>query len=187
MKLIPTSLPEVILLEPSHYADHRGFFMEAWNKIKYLNLGLPENFVQDNLSFSKQGVLRGLHFQQPQPQGKLVFVLQGAVFDVAVDIRPDSPTFGQWVAETLTESNKRQLYVPEGFAHGFCIISPTALFCYKCTDFYNPNFEGGICWNDPDLNIPWPDSAPILSPKDAASPRLREIKTHNLPHRGGGL
>lgn len=176
MKVLETKLPGVLIIEPDVHGDARGFFMETWQKERYAQYGLPTNFVQDNLSFSHKGVLRGLHYQDPNPQGKLVYVLQGEVFDVAVDIRRGSPTFGQWVGVTLSSENKRQLYIPEGFAHGFCVTSETALFAYKCTDYYNPQAEHGIIWNDPDIGIEWPVKKPILSEKDKECSLLREAR-----------
>jgi dTDP-4-dehydrorhamnose 3,5-epimerase len=181
MKTIETKLPGVLIIEPAVFGDARGFFMEIWNEKRYAATGLLASFVQDNLSFSRQGTLRGLHFQHPNAQGKLVFVLQGEVFDVAVDIRNGSPTFGQWVGVILSADNKRQLYIPEGFAHGFCVISETALFAYKCTDFYNPKTESGIAWDDPDIGITWPNNKPILSEKDRNYPRLKELPPGRLP------
>lgn len=181
MKVIETRLPGVLIIEPKVFSDARGFFMETWQQERYRECGLPARFVQDNLSFSTQGVLRGLHFQNPNAQGKLVYVLQGEVFDVAVDIRAGSPTFGQWVGVTLSSDNKRQLYIPEGFAHGFCVLSDNALFAYKCTDFYNPRAEAGIIWNDPDIGIDWPVKEPILSQKDSAYPRFIDIPRDRLP------
>jgi len=180
LKVTETKLSGVLLIEPDVYGDNRGYFLETWNAARYREYGLPEKFVQDNLSFSHRGVLRGLHFQNPNPQGKLVYVIQGEVFDVAVDIRPGSPTFGQWLGAILSSDNKRQLYIPEGFAHGFCVLSDTALFAYKCTDFYNPQAEGGIIWNDPDIGIAWPVSEPIISGKDKANLRLRDIPREKL-------
>ena len=171
-------------MEPDVYSDERGFFLETWNSTHYEKAGIKDSFVQDNVSFSKKGVLRGLHFQYPQSQGKLVLVLSGEVVDVAVDIRNDSPTFGQWISEVLSDVNHRQMYVPPGFAHGYCVTSETAVFSYKCTDFYNPGSEGGIIWNDPDINIDWPMEEPILSPKDADYPRLKDIRDEKLPHVG---
>ncbi len=185
MRIIETKLPEVIIIKPDVFGDIRGFFMETWNQSRYAQAGLPTSFVQDNLSFSTRGVLRGLHFQNPNPQGKLVFVLQGEVFDVAVDIRVGSPTFGQWVGVTLSSENKRQLYIPEGFAHGFCVISEIALFVYKCTDYYNPHTEGGILWNDLDVSIEWPINTPIVSEKDTGHPLLKEFPSDRLPKYGG--
>jgi dTDP-4-dehydrorhamnose 3,5-epimerase len=175
MNIIETKLQGVVIIEPKVFGDNRGFFMETWNKEKYEEAGLPYHFVQDNLSFSTKGVLRGLHFQNPNPQGKLVYVLQGEVFDVAVDIRAGSLTFGQWEGVILSNENKKQFYVPEGFAHGFCVLSETALFAYKCTDKYNPQAEIGIMWNDPDIGIQWPMTEPVLSAKDKENVRLRDI------------
>lgn len=180
MRCYDTALPEIKILEPQVYEDSRGFFMETWNVSRYFEWGIPAVFVQDNLSLSTKGILRGLHYQQPNPQGKLVHVLQGEVFDVAVDIRAGSPTFGQWVGVTLSAQNRWQLYIPEGFAHGFCVLSETALFAYKCTDFYSSPNEKGICWNDPELNIQWPVVNPVLSEKDKKHPRLRDIAEDSL-------
>ena len=180
MKVIKTKLSGVVIIEPKVFGDARGFFLETWQQTRYSEAGLPEKFVQDNLSYSTKGVLRGLHYQKPGAQGKLVYVLHGEVFDVAVDIRVGSPTFGQWVGVTLSSENKRQFYVPEGFAHGFCVTSDIALFAYKCTDFYNQAAEGGVIWNDPDIGIQWPIANPILSPKDVQHDRLRDIKPEKL-------
>jgi dTDP-4-dehydrorhamnose 3,5-epimerase len=166
MNVIETDLLGVLIIEPQVFGDDRGFFMETWNKERYAEAGIPTEFVQDNLSFSRKGVLRGLHFQDPNPQGKLVSVLQGEVYDVAVDIRKSSPTFGKWVGVSLSSDNKRQLYVPEGFAHGFCVTSETALLCYKCTDFYDPNAESSIRWDDAYLKINWPIEVSEISEKD---------------------
>jgi dTDP-4-dehydrorhamnose 3,5-epimerase len=168
-------LSGLLLIEPDVYEDDRGYFMETWNQRAYREHGLDVTFVQDNLSYSQHGVLRGLHFQNPHPQGKLVSVLQGEVFDVAVDIRAESDTFGQWEGLTLSAENGRQLYVPEGFAHGFVVTSEAALFHYKCTDFYHPEAEGIIRWNDPDLGVDWPLTEPRLSDRDAAAPLLNDI------------
>lgn len=154
--------------------------METWNAALYAKWGITPLFVQDNVSLSTKGVLRGLHYQQPYSQGKLVYVLQGEVFDVAVDIRYGSPTFGQWVGVTLSAQNRQQLYIPEGFAHGFCVMSETALFAYKCTDFYSPAHEKGISWNDPELNIVWPVTEPIMSVKDLQYPPLRDLPVESL-------
>ncbi|MEL7635315.1 MULTISPECIES: dTDP-4-dehydrorhamnose 3,5-epimerase [Sporomusa] len=180
MKCYSTVLPEVKIIEPAVYEDSRGFFLETWNFAQYVQAGITANFVQDNLSLSSKGVLRGLHYQQPNPQGKLIYVLQGEVFDVAVDIRYGSPTFGQWVGVLLSALNRRQLYIPEGFAHGFCAVSDTVLFAYKCTAFYSPASEKGVCWNDPGLNITWPVSEPILSDKDKQYRCLSEIAREDL-------
>jgi dTDP-4-dehydrorhamnose 3,5-epimerase len=181
MNVIETKLPGVLIFEPKVFGDSRGFFMETWNKQRYEEAGITGNFVQDNLSYSSYGVLRGLHFQNPNAQGKLVYVIEGEVFDVAVDIRVGSPKFGQWVGVTLSSENKRQFYVPEGFAHGFCVTSETALFAYKCTDIYNPSAEGGILWNDPDIGIEWPIVNPILSDKDKNNQQLSKIDKTRLP------
>jgi dTDP-4-dehydrorhamnose 3,5-epimerase len=184
MNVIETPIPGVLIIEPKVFGDERGFFLETWNQARYREAGIAETFVQDNLSFSRRGVLRGLHFQNPHPQGKLVHVLQGEVFDVAVDIRIGSPTFGQAVAEVLSADNKRQLYVPPGFAHGFCVTSDTALFAYKCTDLYHPESEGSILWNDPDLGIAWPVTEPELSAKDRAGTHLADLPRERLPVYG---
>jgi dTDP-4-dehydrorhamnose 3,5-epimerase len=178
MQILETSLPGVLLIEPHVFEDDRGFFFEAYHEKRYGELGLPVNFVQDNHSQSRQDTLRGLHYQLNYPQGKLVRVLQGEVFDVAVDIRQGSPTWGQWYGATLSAANKRQLYVPPGFAHGFCVVSHTADVLYKCTDFYAPQDEYGLRWNDPDLQITWPTQTPLLSAKDAAAPYLKEASAH---------
>lgn len=177
-----TKLPGVLLIKPDIFGDSRGYFLESWNRRRYAEAGLDRDFVQDNLSLSKQGILRGLHFQQPGPQGKLVQVLKGEVYDVAVDIRVGSPTFGQWVGVTLSEDNHLQFYVPEGFAHGFCVTSEMALFSYKCTTFYNPSAEFSLRWDDPDLAIDWPCKEPLLSAKDQAGLFLKDFAPHQLPH-----
>ncbi len=169
-----------MVIEPKVFGDSRGFFLETYNQDRYREAGIDLDFVQDNLSFSHQGTLRGLHYQNPHPQGKLVYVLQGEVFDVAVDIRHDSATFGDWVGVTLSSENKRQFYVPPGFAHGFCVTSETALFAYKCTDRYAPECEGSILWDDADIGINWPISSPLLSEKDKHAPRLRDIPQSRL-------
>ena len=184
MNVKETKLPGVLVLEPNAFSDERGFFLESWNSTRYERAGIKGPFVQDNVSYSKKGVLRGLHFQYPQSQGKLVQVSSGEVVDIAVDIRKDSPTFGQWVSEVLSDANHKQIYIPPGFAHGYCVTSEKAVFSYKCTDFYNPGSEGGIIWNDPDINIDWPMKEPILSPKDADYPRLTDKRPEKLPHVG---
>jgi dTDP-4-dehydrorhamnose 3,5-epimerase len=184
MNVKETKLPGVLVLEPDVFSDDRGFFLETWNSERYEKAGIKGSFVQDNVSFSTRGVLRGLHFQYPQSQDKLVQVLSGEVVDVAVDIRKDSPTFGKWISEILSDVNHRQMYIPSGFAHGYCVTSETAVFSYKCTDFYNPGSEGGIIWNDPDINIDWLMEEPILSSKDADYPRLKDIRPEKLPHVG---
>lgn len=181
MRVLPTSLPGALLLEPKVFGDARGFFMESWSRARYAEAGIDVDFVQDNVSFSRRGVLRGLHFQHPHAQGKLVYVLHGVVFDVAVDIRVGSPTFGQWTAVELSAENRRQFYIPPGFAHGFCVLSETALFAYKCSDYYHPETEGSVLWNDPDLGIDWPIANPELSEKDRAGRRLADFPLARLP------
>lgn len=174
MNVLTTQLPGVLLLEPQRFGDDRGFFMEMFHAKRYAEAGIQGPFVQDNFSRSAKGTLRGLHFQEPHAQGKLVQCLAGAVYDVAVDIRRGSPTFGRWVGVELSADNRRQIWVPAGFAHGFCVLSESADFHYKCTDFYAPGSEHGIAWNDPDLGIPWPVKTPLLSAKDSAAPRLKD-------------
>ena len=181
MNFIETKLPGVIIIEPRVFGDKRGFFLETWQKDRYTAIGIAETFVQDNLSFSTRGVLRGLHYQQPHAQGKLVSVVQGEVFDVAVDIRVGSPNFGQWVGVLLSGTNHRQLWVPPGFAHGFCVVSDIAYFTYKCSEFYTPQTEGGIIWNDPDIGIEWPLQVVELSGKDKEYSRLKDISAERLP------
>lgn len=175
MKVVETAIPGLLIIEPRVFGDDRGFFMETFHARKYAEAGIPGPFVQDNFSRSTRGTLRGLHFQEPNAQGKLVQVLAGAVYDVTVDVRRGSPTFGKWVGVELSAQNKRQLWVPPGFAHGFCVLSDSADFHYKCTALYAPETERGIAWNDPDLAIAWPLSGPpLLSAKDAAAPRLKD-------------
>lgn len=180
MILKALKLEGLFLIEPDVYGDARGFFLESWNRRRYAEAGLAVDFVQDNLSFSRRGILRGLHFQNPMAQGKLVTVLQGEVFDVAVDLRQDSATFGQWEGVTLSATNKWQIYLPPGFAHGFQVVSETALFQYKCTAFYSAKDEASVLWNDPDLAIRWPVADPLLSAKDAQAPRLRDLPRERL-------
>lgn len=182
MHVTELSLPGLLHIEPVFFGDSRGYFLQTWQAREYRDAGLPGSFVQDNLSLSQKGALRGLHYQKPNTQGKLVFVLKGEVWDVAVDLRVGSPTFGRWEAITLKGHTHNQLFVPPGFAHGFCVLSEEALFTYKCTDFYAPHNEHGIIWSDPDLDIPWPVKDPILSPKDGKYPRLREIPQDLLFH-----
>jgi len=172
MKVMPTEIPDVLILEPKVFGDDRGFFMESCNQNVWEEAtGLKRTFVQDNHSRSAKGVLRGLHYQVEHPQGKLVRVVRGEVFDVAVDLRRSSPTYGRWAAVVLSAENKRQFWVPEGFAHGFLVLSDSADFLYKTTDYYAPEYERSIRWNDPDLAIEWPlDGEPLVSPKDAAAP-----------------
>ena len=177
MNVIPTAIPEVLLIEPAVYGDERGFFMETWQRRKFAEAGIDYDFVQDNHSRSVQGTLRGLHYQIRQPQGKLVRVTHGAVFDVAVDIRRSSPTFGQWVGEYLTAENKHMLWVPPGFAHGFYVTSDVAEFQYKCTDYYAPEHERSIRWDDPDLAITWPlQREPVVSAKDQQGSPLAQAE-----------
>jgi len=181
MKVETTKIPGLLIIEPAVYGDERGFFMETYSRDRYADAGLPINFVQDNLSVSAKGILRGLHLQHPNGQGKLCSVLEGEVFDVAVDVRVGSPTFGQSLGLTLSSENKRQLYVPPGFAHGFCVLSERAMFSYKCTDFYSAPSELGIAWDDPEIGINWPIPSPQLSGKDQENLRLRDIPAERLP------
>jgi dTDP-4-dehydrorhamnose 3,5-epimerase len=185
VKVVETDLPGVLLIEPKVFGDERGFFMESWNGARYAEVGIPNRFVQDNLSFSQRGVLRGLHFQNPQPQGKLVSVLRGEVFDVAVDIRVGSPNFGEWTGAFLSAENKRQLWVPPDFAHGFLVTGEDALFSYKCTDYYAPAAEGTVLWDDPEIGIDWPTEAPTLSEKDRTARPLGAILEDALPRYTG--
>lgn len=183
MKVIPTELPGVSIIEPKVFSDDRGFFLESYHAERYSEFGINLPFVQDNLSRSKKGVLRGLHYQQHHLQGKLVWVTHGTIFDVAVDVRYGSPNFGKSVGVILDDEQHQQLYIPPGFAHGFYALSETVDFYYKCTDFYHPTAEMGLNWNDPDLDIQWPlIGTPILVPRDAAYPRLKDIPKENLPH-----
>lgn len=175
MKFNKTELPGVILIEPDVYKDPRGFFLETWQEKKYREGGIDYQFVQDNYSKSVKGTLRGLHAQKAKPQGKLVRVVKGEVFDVAVDITPDSPTFKRWVGVTLSADKFNQFFVPPGFAHGFCVLSDEAEFEYKCTDFYDPSDEITIRWDDPELGVDWPVTKPLLSDRDSKAPLLSEI------------
>lgn len=179
MRATPLDHPEVLLIEPDVFPDPRGFFMETFHAVKYAEHGLPAVFLQDNHSRSSRGVLRGLHYQLNNPQGKLVRVVSGEVFDVAVDIRRGSPWFGKWVGAILSEENHRQMYVPPGFAHGFCTLSEHADFLYKCTDLYAPGDEYGIAWDDPEIAIEWPEMDYLISDKDLANPLLTE--SNHLP------
>ena len=177
MKVTPTKLPGLLLIEPQLFSDARGFFFETWNERDFDRAGIRAKFVQDNHSRSGKGVLRGLHYQIRQPQGKLVRVTEGEIFDVVVDIRRSSPTFGKWESARLSARSKSMLWIPAGFAHGFCIMSDFAEVIYKTTDFYAPEHERSILWNDPDVRIDWPISGiPVLSPKDAAGTRLRDAE-----------
>ncbi len=181
MRVIATDLPDVLLVEPEVHGDARGFFMETWNLSRYRGRGIDARFAQSNVSRSSGGVLRGLHYQYPNPQGKLVFVLEGEVFDVAVDIRRGSPTFGRWTGHSLSADNHRQLFIPEGFAHGFCVTSASALFCYLCTREYEREADHAIRWNDPAIGIAWPLDEPRLSERDRAAPLLAEVDSERLP------
>ena len=179
MQVIATCLPDVLLLEPKVFGDPRGFFMESWNRQTFADLGLDLDFVQDNHSRSTRGVLRGLHYQLNQPQGKLVRVTSGAVFDVAVDLRRSSPHFGQWTGHELSADNQRMLWVPPGFAHGFLVLSDSADFLYKTTAYYAPQWDRGIRWDDPEIGVQWPLAlAPTLSSKDQVLPLLRDAETY---------
>lgn len=179
MKIQRTDFEGLVYIEPKVFGDNRGWFYESWNRERFYEIGITEDFVQDNLSFSCKGVLRGLHYQKPYTQGKLVSVIEGEVWDVVVDLRKNSSTFGKWQGFTLTGNKKEQLYIPKGFAHGFCVVSETAIFQYKCTDKYSPGSEHGIIWNDSTLNIPWPAKDPIISEKDKKYPCFSEL-TDNL-------
>ncbi len=181
MNVITTELPGVLLLEPRVFGDARGFFFESWSLERYEAAGIPGHFVQDNVSLSPRGVLRGLHFQWPHPQGKLVSVLRGEVYDVAVDLREGSPTYGRWASVTLSSESMRQLWIPPGFAHGFQVLSDEALFAYKCTDYYRPECEATVAWDDPELAIDWPLANPTLSAKDRGGVRLRDLPPERQP------
>jgi len=177
MKISHSKLKGCVIIEPRVFGDERGFFLETFQTVRYQQeAGIDLAFVQDNHSRSARGVLRGLHFQKTKPQGKLVRVIRGEVYDVAVDIRNGSPTFGEWEGVILSEDNKKQFWVPPGFAHGFVVLSDTADFEYKCTDYYDPSDEGSILWNDPDLDIPWPIANPVLSTKDQSAKRLVDLR-----------
>ena len=181
LKVIETSLPGVLLIEPPIFRDARGFFMEIYHQGSYAEAGMGITLVQDNYSHSKKGTLRGLHYQLRHPQAKLVFVLCGEIYDVVVDIRRGSPTFGKWVGTYLSSTNRLQIFVPQGFAHGFCVLSDTADVLYKCGDFYAPGDEYGIFWADPDIGIRWPVTAPLLSEKDQRNPLTRAVPGDCLP------
>lgn len=176
MDVFKTSLQDCLIIEPNIFGDDRGFFLETYSKKRYEEFIGSHTFVQDNHSRSAKGVLRGLHFQKTKPQGKLVRVVKGKVYDVAVDLRKGSSTFGKWEAVILTEENKKQFWIPPGFAHGFQVLSDNADFEYKCTDYYNPSDEGSLLWSDPELNIPWPIDKPQLSEKDAIAPQFADLK-----------
>ncbi len=181
MKVIETALPGALILEPQVFGDARGFFYESYNQAKYRAVGIDHHFVQSNVSRSARGVLRGLHYQWPNPQGKLVSVLEGEVYDVAVDIRHGSPMFGQSAGVMLTAANHRHLWIPDGFAHGFCVVSEFATFTYQCTALYDPKADAGIRWNDAALGIDWPVSDPLLSDKDGKTPLLEDVPPERLP------
>ena len=176
-----TSIEGVLIIEPDVFEDNRGFFMEIYNRNRYVTFGINTVFVQDNLSYSVQGVVRGLHYQIKNSQAKLIQVISGEIFDVAVDIRPDSPTFGKWAGSHISDRNRRQLFIPQGFAHGFCVLSKNAYFLYKCSELFAPDDEAGILWSDPDIGIDWPVENPIISEKDKQYPRLSEIHPDRLP------
>ena len=184
MRITESGLKGLLIIEPDIYRDQRGYFMETWNHERYSSYGINDQFVQDNLSFSACGILRGLHFQNPRGQGKLVYVTLGEVFDVAVDIRAGSPTYGRWEGYYLSAENSRQLYIPEGFAHGFCVTSKDAVFVYKCNEYYSPSKEAGILWSDPEIGIKWPVEKPVLSEKDAKNPLLRDLNSSVIPRYG---
>lgn len=176
MRVLPTEIPGVLLIEPDVFRDGRGHFLETFHERKYREAGIPYSFVQDNQSRSGRGTLRGLHAQLRRPQGKLIRAVAGEIFDVAVDIRPGSPTFGKWAGARLSGDDFRQMFVPPGFAHGFCVLSETADVAYKCTDFYDRADEIGLRWDDPVVGIAWPIRDPVLSEKDAALPSLSELR-----------
>ena len=181
MKIVQTRLPGTLIIEPKVFSDARGFFYESYNKAAWTEAGIDAEFVQSNVSRSARGVLRGLHYQWPNPQGKLVSVLEGEVYDVAVDIRRGSPTFGQSTAAMLTADNHRYFWIPEGFAHGFCVVSEFATFSYQCTALYDPRADAGIRWNDAALAIDWPVGEPLLSEKDCRTPLLQDVAPELLP------
>jgi len=181
LKVTPQRLPEILLIEPQVFRDARGYFLETHHAERYAAAGVDGVFVQDNLSSSRRGVLRGLHYQYPREQAKLISVLSGEIFDVAVDIRRGSPTFGEWVGMPLSAARHEQLFVPAGFAHGFCVVSETALVSYKCTTPYSPTDEGIVVFSDPDLAIDWPVRDVVVSDKDRAAPSLRGIASERLP------
>ncbi len=181
MKIVHTKLEGVIIIEPDVYSDNRGYFLETWHYSRYKEYSIPENFVQDNLSFSHKNILRGLHFQYPHLQDKLVSVYAGEIFDVAVDVRVGSPKFGQWIGIQLSSNNHWQLFIPKGFAHGFLTLSEEAIVAYKCTEIYYSEHDSGIIWNDPDIHIDWPTLYPIVSAKDGSLRRLQSITDRYLP------
>lgn len=180
MQIIAADIEDVKIIEPQIFRDDRGYFLETYHLNRFKSAGLPDVFVQDNLSFSVKNTVRGLHFQVTRPQAKLVAVISGEIFDVAVDIRHTSPTFGRWVSILLTEHNKRQVFIPEGFAHGFCVLSDSAHVAYKCSDFYDPDDEGGILWSDPAIGINWPTTNPLLSTKDSRLSLISDLPPEKL-------
>lgn len=181
MKCNDTELLGVKLIEPQVFFDNRGLFFEGWNALRYSRVGIQSGFVQDNFSSSNHNVVRGLHFQHPNDQGKLISVIQGKIFDVAVDIRPNSPQYKRWAGFELSDENHHQLWIPPGFAHGFAVLSSNAIVCYKTTDYYSPESEQTIRWDDPDINVKWPFTNPTVSPKDRAGKSLAEIPSNKLP------
>ncbi len=182
MKVVETDIPGVLIVEPRVFGDQRGYFFESWQRERYADLGIARDFVQDNQAYSRRGILRGLHIQNPYPQGKLVQVIHGEVFDVAVDVRRGSPWFGQWVGAFLSGENRRQFWVPEGFIHGYLVTSDEALFAYKCTDSYHPETQFAVRWDDPDIAIDWPGGQePVLSDKDRDAWLLRDVPQDRLP------
>ena len=181
MKVIETPLKGVLVIEPRVFEDHRGYFMETYHQERYQGAGMDLPFVQDNLSYSVRGTLRGMHYQLKKPQAKLVQATLGRIFDVVVDIRKGSPTFKKWFGIELSDQNRKQLFVDHGLAHGFCVLSEAALVTYKCTDFYDPKDEGGLLWSDPEVGIEWPVGQPLLSPKDSQNPPLAMIADQALP------
>lgn len=186
MRIKKTGLEGLLLIEPRRFGDERGFFLESFHQARYGEAGITDQFVQDNHSRSAQGVLRGLHFTVKKPQAQIVTVMRGSIFDVAVDLRSDSRTFGRWFGAELTEDGPRQLYMAAGFAHGFCVLSEMADLHYKVSQYYDPVDEGGLLWNDPDVGISWPVAAPLVSSRDAAYPTLRKLGRDDLPHMRGG-
>ena len=181
MNIIPTSIEGLLIIEPKIFKDKRGFFMETYNQRRYEAAGIADTFVQDNLSYSLKNTVRGLHFQVRYSQAKLVQAVSGEIFDVAVDLRPGSATFGKWAGVRLSDKDGRQMYIPKGFAHGFCVLSEFALFYYKCSDFYMPEDEGGIIWSDQDIGIQWPVENPVVSDKDKRFPKLSSLSPGQLP------
>ncbi|MGE3919499.1 MAG: dTDP-4-dehydrorhamnose 3,5-epimerase [Gammaproteobacteria bacterium] len=181
LNIIETPLDGLLVLEPKTFSDNRGKFFESFNHQRYFDIGITKPFVQDNISHSTKNVIRGMHYQIKQPQAKLVNVIKGCVYDVAIDIRRGSPTFGQWYGITLNDENHLQLYIPAGFAHGFCVLSDEAIFSYKCDDYYAPQYERSLRWNDPQFKIKWPINEGILSEKDGASPLFENINPDDLP------